>query len=61
MKVDVVGMIGLGMALLLCMIFGFGLGNIYCEEKNNRYDVNLDGEVNEADYVAIKNYVMNKD
>lgn len=29
--------------------------------ENNRYDVNLDGEVNAADYVAIKNYIMNEE
>lgn len=26
-----------------------------------RYDVNLDGEVTAADYVAIRNHIMNKD
>lgn len=58
MKVDIVGMIGLGMVMLLCTILGYGYCHITYEEKVNRYDVDRDGEVTAADYMAIKNYIM---
>ena len=58
MKIDVIDMIGLGLIMLLCMVWGYGFGYMSCEDKTNRYDVDRDGEVTAADYVAIKNYIM---
>ena len=48
----------LTLVMLLCILWGYGFGYMSYEEKDNRYDVNLDGKVNEADYMAIKKYIM---
>lgn len=60
MKVDVADIIGLTLIILIWAVFGYGLGYMHCEEKmkKNRYDVNLDGEINAADYVVIRDYIM---
>lgn len=61
MKIDLVDMIGLGIIMILCMFFGYGFGYMSYEENTNRYDVNGDGQVTAADYVAIRNYIMEEE
>ena len=65
--------IGTIIIIMLGVAWGVGAGLLINQEEleqakeyiieleNNRYDVNLDGEVTAADYVAIRNYIMNKD
>lgn len=51
-------MIKMGLLILLSVVIGTIItyvGFIY-----NRYDVNRDGKVTSADYVEIKNYIMEK-
>lgn len=58
MKKHITDTIGLVIIVLLALFWSYGFGYISYEEKNNRYDVNQDGKVDDADYMAIKKYIM---
>lgn len=51
-------MIRISLLTLLSIVIGAII--IYVGFTYNRYDVNRDGKVTSADYVEIKNYIMEK-
>lgn len=51
-------MIRISLLTLLSIVIGAII--IYVGFIYNRYDVNRDGKVTSADYVEIKNYIMEK-
>jgi len=51
-------MIKMGLLILLSVVIGTII--TYVGFTYNRYDVNRDGKVTSADYVEIKNYIMEK-
>jgi hypothetical protein len=51
-------MIRISLLTLLSIVIGAII--TYVEFTYNRYDVNRDGKVTSADYVEIKNYIMEK-
>lgn len=51
-------MIKIGLLILLSVTIGAII--TYVGFTYNRYDVNKDGKVTSADYVEIKNYIMEK-
>ncbi len=51
-------MIKMGLLILLSVVIGAII--TYVGFTYNKYDVNRDGKVTSADYVEIKNYIMEK-
>lgn len=51
-------MIKTGLLILMSVIIGAII--TYVGFTYNRYDVNRDGKITSADYVEIKNYIMEK-
>ena len=50
--------IKIGLLILISVVIGAII--TYAGLTYNRYDVNRDGKVTSADYVEIKNYIMEK-
>lgn len=50
--------IKIGLLILISVVIGAIIA--YVKFDYNRYDVNRDGKVTSADYVEIKNYIMEK-
>lgn len=50
--------IKIGLLILISVVIGAII--TYVKFDYNRYDVNRDGKVTSADYVEIKNYIMEK-
>ena len=50
--------IKIGLLILISVVIGAII--TYAGFTYNRYDVNRDGKVTSADYVEIKNYIMEK-
>lgn len=50
--------IKIGLLILISVVIGAII--TYVGFTYNRYDVNRDGKVTSADYVEIKNYIMEK-
>lgn len=51
-------MVKIGLLILISVVIGAII--TYAGFDYNRYDVNRDGKITSADYVEIKNYIMEK-